>query len=364
MGLSSRGVSMRRDRTLGRALVVATTLLSATPCGRATPQEAAGAIDGVPVAPTVEALATVIEREYFAPDVAARVGRTLRRGLGEGRYSALATLEALAQALTRDLLAATADKHLAVSVRRARPAGTTTPADVDRATGARRDNFGVRRLEILAGNVGYLDLTQFYRPEEARDTITAALRTLRNADALILDLRRNGGGSPGTVALVVTDLFAEPGLPLFEIVPRSGGESQAYATELSAIVERNARRPVFALTAGSTFSAGEGLAFLLQERGRAEVVGERTAGAANPGRPYPLNERLEVTVPNGRVRSAVSGRNWEGTGVEPDLPVAAADALRVAHARALQGLLKDASNGAWRDSLLQALATLEGGNPR
>ena len=356
---------MRPDRALGRALVVATTLLLAAPRGRATAQDAAGQVDGVSVAQTVEALASVVEREYFAPEVAARVGRTLRRSLAEGRYRAIGTLEALAQALTRDLFAATADKHLAVSlVRGSSPGAKPAGADGDRAARARRDNFGVRRLEILAGNVGYLDLTHFYRPEEARDTITAALRALRNADALILDLRANGGGSPGTVALVATDLFDQPGLPLFDIVPRSGDEPQAYATEPSAVVERNGRRPAFVLTAGSTFSAGEGIAFLLQERRRAEVVGERTAGAANPGRPYPLNERLEVTVPNGRVRSALTGRNWESTGVVPDVPVAARDALRVAHARALRALLQGTTSGDWHDSLLRFLAELEAGGPR
>jgi C-terminal processing protease CtpA/Prc len=98
--------------------------------------------------------------------------------------------------------------------------------------------------------------------------------------------------------------------------------------------EHDGRRPIYVLTSAKTFSAGEGLAFLLQERRRAEVVGEVTAGAANPGRPYGVNDRFTVTVPNGRVRSAVHGGNWEGTGVTPDVKTGAAAALAVAHARA------------------------------
>jgi C-terminal processing protease CtpA/Prc len=116
---------------------------------------------------------------------------------------------------------------------------------------------------------------------------------------------------------------------------------------------------VYVLTAGQTYSAGEGLAFILQERHRAVIVGERTAGAANPGRPYPINDRLEVVDPNGRVRGAVTGRNWEGAGVTPDVVATAADALRTARILALRGLLSRAPAGSWNETLRLALADLE-----
>lgn len=320
----------------------------------------AGRLERAFVAQTVAALADVVEREYFAPEAASRVARALRSAQAEGRYDDAGTPAELAKALTRDLQAEASDKHLAVAVVQVPPrAPSASGDDSERATRGRRDNFGVRHIEILAGNVGYLDIRAFYRPDEARDTIGAAMRMLKHADALILDLRENGGGSPGTVALLASYLFEEPGLPLFTVLPRSGRDGRAYATEIPAPAERDPARPVFALTAAGTFSAGEGLAFLLQERHRLEVVGERTAGAANPGRPYPLNERLEATVPNGRVASAVSGRNWEGRGVTPDVPVAAAQALRVAHARALRELLRRPVAEAWQRTLRQALADLE-----
>jgi C-terminal processing protease CtpA/Prc len=120
---------------------------------------------------------------------------------------------------------------------------------------------------------------------------------------------------------------------------------------------------VYVLTSARTFSAGEGFAFLLQERARAEVIGERTAGAANPGRPYRVNPWFEVTVPNGQVRSAVSGGNWEGRGVKPDLEVAAPDALVAAHSRALKRLIEGA-DGDWRVRLEQILQSLNAPVPR
>lgn len=323
-------------------------------------QQAVTRVDPTLIRGTVESVATVVGREYFDADVAASVATLVRERLAQGRYSNAETLESLAGLLTRDLLEMTKDKHLVVAVlRNGAPASGSPASDASREVRARRANFGVQRVEVLAGNVGYLDLTSFYRPDEARDTIAAAMRTLRHTDALILDMRENSGGSPDTAALLASYLFDAPGLRLFDIIPRSGGEGRQYATEQPAAPERNGTRPIYVLTAARTFSAGEGFAFILQERRRAEVVGEVTAGAANPGRPYPVNDRFEVTVPNGQVRGAVTGGNWEGRGVIPDVRAPASDALRVAHIRALRELVKLEPSGAWQDTLKRELAALE-----
>jgi hypothetical protein len=308
----------------------------------------------------VEAVARVVQDEYVDADVGARASAALRRSLDEGRYADLSTAEALAARLTRDLLAVAHDKHLAVLVapeRGPEPSSPAPPCDASRRMAVRRANAGIQRIEILPGNVGYLDLRFLFRPEEARETLAAALQTLGRADALVLDLRSNGGGSPATAALVMSYMLDERGAALFEIVSRSG-EVQRYATEAAELPGRDGARPLYVLTSAQTFSGGEGLAFLLQERRRGEVVGETTPGAANPGRPYPVSSGFDVIVPNGRLRSAVSGRSWEGTGVVPDVEAPAADALRLAHARALRRLLAAEPPGPWRETLEKALASL------
>jgi C-terminal processing protease CtpA/Prc len=185
------------------------------------------------------------------------------------------------------------------------------------------------------------------------------MRIVTHADALIIDLRENGGGSPDMVALVASYLFDTPGLPLFEIAPRRGNGGGRYATAANPLPERDGKRPLYVLTSAHTWSGGEGLAFILQERHRGEVVGETTVGAANPGRPYPLNARFSVIVPNGRLRSAVSGGNWEGKGVVPDVAVPAAEALRTAQVRALRRLLNATPRGFWHDTLESQLLRLE-----
>lgn len=312
------------------------------------------------IAEAVEALAATVDREYFDPVVASRVAASLRASLASNAYADAATPRNLAERLTRDMLAWTHDKHLAVSAVPPDPQGPGTPPDQDRATQGHRTNWGIQRVEILPDNVGYLHMTGFYRPDEAGEALSTAMRFVRNADSLILDLRANLGGSPDMVALVSSYLLDQPGLPLFEIIARSQSR-QSYATAAASLPGSDGRRPLYVLTSSATFSAGEGLAFLLKERKRAVIIGETTAGAANPGRSYPLTELLTATVPNGQVRGAVSGGNWEGAGVAPDVGVPAADALRVAQERARRSLLgrRLEASGAWQDLLDERLTLLK-----
>ena len=299
-------------------------------------QAQAGQFDRSAMLAAVDVIARTIADDYFDADVGNKAAAHIR-GFAASTTEPLQTPNELAASVTRQLYAVTHDKHLAVTVTRVSAAGAEPSSSENRTRRARAENFGVREVSILEGNIGYLDLRSFYRIDEARDTIAAAMLLLGHADALIIDLRNNSGGSPETVALLAGYLFDRPGMPLFDIVPRSG-DATHYATPSPGVEPRNGTRPVFALTSARTFSAGEGIAFILQEEKRATVVGERTPGAANPGRSYPAGPLFEVVVPNGQVRTRVSGHNWEGTGVTPDVPVAAADALVTARELAVKQL--------------------------
>ena len=316
----------------------------------------AGAPDAASIARLVTSVAELVEREYFDAPAAARVAAALRRHLAEGRYTGASSPASLASRVTEDLRAETHDLHLAVMLAPQPAAVRSLPssADESRANRGRRENFGVAGVEFLPGNVACVTIDSFYRLDEARPAIEAAMALTANADALILDLRANGGGAPDTVAFLASFLVTPGGEPLFEIVPRSG-EPHRYARVPTPDRGTDTTRPVYALTSKRTFSAGEGLPFLLQALGRAEVVGERTAGAANPGRAYPAGDGFEVVVPNGRVRVAGAAGNWEGTGVVPDVPAASDDARRVAHARAVERLARGAPPGSWQDTLLGIL---------
>ena len=138
---------------------------------------------------------------------------------------------------------------------------------------------------------------------------------------------------------------------LFDIVLRSGA-AKTYWTDAS-VQNRNSSVPLYVLIDTKTFSAGEGLAFLLQEQKRATVVCKKTAGAANPGRGYRVDSLFEVTVPNGKIISAINEGNWEGRGVSPDVDSKDQDALHLAHRLALEKLIKESSDQSYRNKLKQ-----------
>jgi hypothetical protein len=117
------------------------------------------------------------------------------------------------------------------------------------------------------------------------------------------------------------------------------------------VAYRDESRPVYVLVAGSSWSAGEGVPFILQERRRATIVGEKTAGAANPGGPWPINSYLSITIPLGHIKTAVKGTNWEGTGVIPDIAVSPDKAFVVAYVDALQRLIDSTTDPVKRQAL-------------
>lgn len=302
----------------------------------------------------VRGAADIFAAQYFDVPLSTSVSTEIKRRLEAGRYARLQTNEQVAVRLTRDLFDLTRDKHVAVRLRRTGGGSNTSGERRDVPTAA-----GFRRTDTLPGNVGLLDIAFFMRPAEHAGALESAMKQLQDADALILDMRENGGGSPETVALLMSYLLDEPGRPLFEIRPRTG-TGRLYLTESVSPGLRNGQRPVYVLTSNQSFSGGEGLAFVLQDMKRALVIGEVTAGAANPGRAYSINDTFEIHVSNGQLLTSQSRLNWEGRGVTPDVPVPAADALRVAYQRAIDDLLARTPPGAKRQELARVRSTMKG----
>jgi C-terminal processing protease CtpA/Prc len=333
-------------RTISTAIGVVLLLIAAV-----TAQTPSPALEPAAINAAVQQVTTVFANEYFDIGLSKNVAAEIEARAASGRYSDAVKAADLAKRLTADFYELTKDKHISVALAR-RQGGSAQ-------SGPERRNVpttaGFRRTETLPGNVGLLDMAFFMRPIEHRDALAAAMKALEPADALILDMRENTGGSPGTVALLVSYLLEPPERALFEIVNRRGTR-ETYSTE--AVATRNSRRPVYVLTSRRSFSGGEGLAFLLQDLKRALVIGEVTAGAANAGRPYPAGDLFDITVPNAQLLTSVTKRNWEGQGVTPDIAAPAADALRIAHLRAIDDLLSASPTAARRNQLVKIRADL------
>jgi C-terminal processing protease CtpA/Prc len=203
----------------------------------------------------------------------------------------------------------------------------------------RLDNFGIRRVERLDGNVGYLDVRRVAMAANAGPAITAAIELVAGTYALILDLRHNGGGSPDGVALWCSYLLDERSEHLNDIFHADTRETRQFWTAPYLPGTRYVDRPVYVLTSSHTFSGGEEWCYNLQAMGRAELIGETTGGGAHPTRPFPISQAVHIGIPFARSINPITGTNWQGTGVVPDVAVPEAEAYDVAYGKALRHVL-------------------------
>jgi peptidase S41-like protein len=301
-------------------------------------------IDAAVRARVISKAVDVLQRSYVSAETARTMTEALRARERSGAYDAVTSAEAFARALTDDLRATSHDKHLRVTYSHApvppdrEGFDPPTPNAADAAF-RRSVNFGFEKLERLPGNIGYLELRGFDDATLASPTLAAAFTFLAETDALVIDLRRNPGGSGETVALLASYLFDAP-THLNTIAWRESGKSEESWTKADVPGRRYGQaKPVYVLTSDRTFSAAEECAYDLQTRKRATIVGATTGGGAHAGGTRRLDDHFEMWVPAGRAVNPVTKTNWEGVGVAPDHAVPETDALREAQVLALQALL-------------------------
>lgn len=340
--------------------LAASLLLLLIPVGTGAQDVDSSAVHPVPVAEqhaVVERMIEVLLERYVFPETAAQMADSLKSDLAAGAYARPLPPDTFANRLSGRIRSLARDGHLWVMPHvepdgGAPNEGAAADDPDERRRRLARSNFGLPAAEVLAGNIGYLDIRQFVDPALAGDALAAAMAFLGNVDGLILDVRESKGGSPRMVALLASYLFEAAPIHLFDLYLRPADRTEQFWTASHLPSPRLARQPVYVLTAASTFSAGEGLAYVLKHLDRAEVVGETTAGGANPGGFHRLNSRFVMFVAEGRVTSPATGSNWEGTGVSPGVEIEARRAREMAHLLVLETL---SSGGASHDEDLPAL---------
>lgn len=281
-------------------------------------------------------LAAAVRDQYFSVEEGARIARILERNRRSKRYAAITSGRQLAAKLTEDLRAISGDPHFLVDYFfRARP--FPMPAEAPEAS--QQDfslvNYGVRSAERLDGNIGYLRIDRFAPASDAGPVLQAAIAMLSATEALIIDLRYNGGGHGDTTALLAGLLLPEPSR-MSDIIARDGVKQVWTPIGLTG----RYARPVYILTSARTFSAAEGFAYGLKALGRVKIVGERTRGGANPVTRAQLSPRFWAMIPVAQARNPLTGTNWQGTGVAPDIESPADQALAAAQRDAARRILE------------------------
>ena len=272
----------------------------------------------------IDSVARVLERVYPSADTGRAIAERLRGRERSGAYAALTEAGAFAGAVTEDMRALNGDRHLNL---RAGGGGRRRAGPADEEA-ARASNYGMES-RVLEGGIGYLKLDGLSAAPQAPARLGEMLRELGDIRAMIIDLRGAPGGS-AQMANAVISHFTAPNLPSLRVVNRSEGTDEVRRTLATVPGPRRTDIPLYVLVDRASGSAAEDVPFVLQNLGRAKIVGETTAGAGRNNVILPVGSGLSASISISRVSDARTGREWEAVGVKPDIEAPSDQALDAA----------------------------------
>ena len=355
-------VALARVVPLASAIAIARGVAQSPPPNGAPPPLTAAVRRSV-----VDSLVARLTRHYVDADTGLLIAARLHSRLAAGAYDTITSPGRFAEALTVDLRSVNDDRHLNVTYNPGSPGArpgpeglrmsavlpapvmpTSAPPSSPGVDAARRSNYSLGRVDILPGNVGYMDIRGFAGAQMVIPAIKSALEYLQGTDAIIFDLRRNGGGSPFSVNIIISHFTTADTIPSLTVKNRSGNQTFTRYTFATVPGPRRPDVPLYVLTSGATASAGEDFTFVLKNMKRATIVGATTAGAGHNNATLDLGEGFNASISFTRVMDPKTGAEWERVGVKPDVPVDPARALDVAHALALKTIAAKETDARWR----------------
>lgn len=292
----------------------------------------------------IDSVSQALNEIYVFPDVAEKMEKHLRKRHKKKAYKEITSLTEFAQKLTEELQEISHDKHLWVRfatdemLARFQDDTLTDEAKQRELEERRRDNFCFKEVKVLEGNIGYVDFRCFSEAIDAGPTAIAAMNFLAYTDAIIFDLRNNGGGSPSMIQLITSYFFPEPVL-LNSFYIRKSDSTKQFWTQACVQGPRMTNIDLYVLTSSYTFSGAEEFTYNLKNMERATIIGDTTGGGAHPIEIKPFHSlNIGMSLPFGRAVNPITGTNWEGTGIAPHIAVPQEQALDVAHLEALKKL--------------------------
>ena len=337
----------------GRWVFIAVIVLALTSPFALGQQPKAPSLDTAQKGAIIDEISELLNKSYIFADTAKKMEDALKAQLQNGGFDAAKDAPEFAQAVSRTLLDVSKDKHIgfrfnpeaAADIRRLQGQSEEEKAKVRerQLLELKRDNFAFQKVEHLPGNVGYVDFRGFLSPREAGETAVAAMTFLAYCDAIIIDLRRNGGGAPAQIQLISSYFFDEPA-HLNDLYYRETNATENYWTLPFVPGPKAVHADLYILTSGYTFSGAEEFTYNMKNLKRATIVGETTGGGAHPVDGKIVHQDYVLRVPVGRAINPISKTNWEGVGVAPDVAVPAAEAFDKAYAKAVEKLAAKASD--------------------
>jgi C-terminal processing protease CtpA/Prc len=284
----------------------------------------------------VENVSKLLNENYVFPEIALQIEKHLKDRLASGAFDNLTAANEFADTMTKELQSISHDKHMRVRENLSRGTSATPTVRPDpivrnyeRTKNLEKINYGFTKVEKLADNIGYLDLIMFPPLASAKGYADLAMKFLATADALIIDLRHNGGGNPDLIQYLCSYLFEKP-THINSLYYRAANQTTDFITFEKVDGKKMHDIPLFLLTSAQTFSGGEEFAYDIQTQKRGTLIGEVTGGGANPGGMFPVTGALVIFIPTGRAINPLTKTNWEGVGVVPEIKCSADQALETA----------------------------------
>ena len=315
----------------------------------------------------IDSVIKLMNERYIFPETAKQIELHLRTQQTKKSYDTITSAEGFASALTTDIRSICNDKHVSIRY-------SAEPLNVDRgrnfmqipdeerksyAEFLRFENYGVRKIDILRGNIGYIDFKFMCGTEYAGDFYAAMMNYINHTDALIIDFRRSNGAMSDNVIPFLCSYFFADKTHLNDLYWREGNITQQSWTQVVVPGKKYLNKPIYVLTSGSTFSGAEEMAYDLKNLKRATLIGEVTGGGANPGGSVNLTKHFGMFLPVGRAINPITKTNWEGVGVQPDTLIMTKLALQKAHILAMKNSFNNSTDQGWKDELTRLIAQVE-----
>jgi Peptidase family S41/N-terminal domain of Peptidase_S41 in eukaryotic IRBP/Glycogen recognition site of AMP-activated protein kinase len=318
----------------------------------------------------IDSVIAKLNRYYIFPEMAKQMGTHLRKQLVDKKYETVSSESVFADILTAELQKISNDKHLHISFsatilhkQNTNPSEMPESQKEQYAKWLLLENYGIKKLEVLPGNIGYIDFKWFCGTEYSGNTYAAALNYLNHTEALIIDLRGSNGAMSQNVIPFLCSYFFKESTHLSDFYWREKNETIQTWTQTVVPGEKYLNKPIYILTSGKTFSGAEELAYDLKQLKRAVLIGETTGGGANGGGTVRLTDHFEIFIPNGRAINPITKTNWEGTGVQPDSMIKSNKALYFAQTLILKNIIAATKDFMKKMELSRVLTQLQKNPP-
>ena len=289
----------------------------------------------------VDSIAKLVTQYYVSLAVGEKMSQLIRTKNKRKAYKNLSDPYALVRQLTTDLRSINGDLHMSVHFT---PSGDafknkSSSPKIDRK--GQWSNYGFQEIKVLDGNIGYLKINHFTNWnhfKEAKKVITATFNSLKNTDALIIDVRNNRGGFEAIVAYLISYLFDGKPIHLSDYYYRYADKRHGIWTSRDIPGKKMPKVPVYVLVNSRSASAAESLAYMLKHLKRAVIIGETTSGAGNGAMTHKITSRFSVSIASETTINAVTKTSFEQVGVIPHIKTSGEEAFTKGYMLALEHL--------------------------